>query len=94
MNKTEIIELMPDIDTWPEWAQEAMSEGRLFGECMARIEKAEKLEAALKKERGIIKNDIDIANEDRTRGVWLTEHGALSAVDWVLSLMSRNRRQP
>ena len=35
--KTKIIELMPDMDTWPEWAITARDDGSLFGECMERI---------------------------------------------------------
>ena len=32
-----ITELMPRTATWPEWAQQAAAEGRLFRECMDRI---------------------------------------------------------
>ena len=38
---TEIIEHMGDTDNWPEWAQEAMDEGRLFKECLDRIGRLE-----------------------------------------------------
>lgn len=41
MSSLKITELMPDSDTWPEWAQQAAAEGCLFRECMKRIEDAE-----------------------------------------------------
>ena len=34
---TKIIELMPDMDTWPEWAIIARDNGSLFRECMEKI---------------------------------------------------------
>ena len=33
-----ITELMPSTVQWPEWAQEAAAEGRLFRECMKRLD--------------------------------------------------------
>ena len=36
-----IIEHMGDTDEWPEWAQKAMDEGRLFKECLDRIKRLE-----------------------------------------------------
>ena len=38
---TKIIEHMGETDNWPEWAQEAMDEGRLFKECLDRINRLE-----------------------------------------------------
>lgn len=32
-----IIELMPEFESWPDWAQEAATEGRLFREFMKRL---------------------------------------------------------
>jgi len=32
-----ITEMIPNIDSWPEWAQEAAERGQLVSECMTRI---------------------------------------------------------
>jgi len=32
-----ITEMIPNIDNWPEWAQEAAERGQLVNECMNRI---------------------------------------------------------
>ena len=80
MRQGNLTELLPKNDQWPQWANEAMYEGRLIRTCMERIDKLEKENKRLVENIRSLQPVLEALGGLRRCGPWLAKRKLEKAV--------------